>query len=267
MTWKHDPQLDSVGDAEVSAKHRDALDAVRRRIGVGDYTVGRGDLAALDTATEAPEDTEPGPEHRGCRHRRKTPDDSGPVDPVEAINLAPVQHFAGRLPERVLWMSYYSHRWPDSTQETRDRPLPRRNGTVLRAGDVALLSGAGGVGKSFASLSLAVAAAAGGRDPGAPIACGLNVRPGPSAILSYEDDPRTVARRAGLIAAGSGPEPADVPRAVHLIPNPAPLMVPDHEQPDWAACSPTWRAIWSAIRKAAPSLVSCIRNACTVILR
>lgn len=66
---------------------------------------------------------------------------------------------------------------------------------MLRIGDVCALGGAGGVGKSLASL--AVAAASPGNGPAHAI--GLEVRRGGAALIGIEDDPATVAWRAALI--------------------------------------------------------------------
>lgn len=71
------------------------------------------------------------------------------------------------------------------------------NGSVLRRGEVAVLSGAGGRGKSTLALQWALAAAVGeavGQE-WTP-AGGLQVRAGRTVILSYEDDARDIADRA-----------------------------------------------------------------------
>lgn len=153
--------------------------------------------------------------------------------PALAVGLAPVASFEADRPDRVLWMD------PE-----------RGGGTVLRAGDCALLSGAGGSGKSFASLALAVAAATGRGE-----AVGLNVRPGPAVLIGYEDDPATVRWRAGLIAAESGPNPIAPPGGLHLIPDPPPLMDANPEAPGRVRRCATWGALWAAVRAVGPSLV------------
>ncbi|MCY4574909.1 MAG: AAA family ATPase [Gemmatimonadetes bacterium] len=157
-------------------------------------------------------------------------------DPASVVGLKPVSEFAGELPPPVLWMD-----------------ARRGGGTILRVGDVALLSGAGGVGKSFVTLGLAVAAARGG-DEKRGDGCGLHVRKGPAVVLSYEDDPRTVAYRCGLIVS-SMPEPASAPEDLLLVPDPHPLMVADHENPGRVAKADQWTTLWNAIRSKNPSLV------------
>ena len=138
-----------------------------------------------------------------------------------AAGIRPLQDFAGReLPPRVLWM---------------DSRLG--GGVVLRVGDVAVIGGAGGVGKSFATLALAVAAASTDpdpdRDPGPAEAVGLHVRRGAAVLIGYGDDPVTVAWRAGLIAARSGAEPSTIPDRLAVVPDPSPLMEADYDNAPW----------------------------------
>lgn len=159
-------------------------------------------------------------------------------DPAGIVGLKPVREFAGELPSPVLWM--------DSR---------RGGGTIMRVGEAALLSGSGGSGKSFVSLALAVAAAAAGAaDEVHGSACGLHVRAGPVVVLSYEDDPRTVAWRCGLIASSMGIR-HDSAIDVLLIPDPAPLMEADHDNPGRALKAKLWTSLWRAIRSKSPSLV------------
>jgi len=153
-------------------------------------------------------------------------------DPVR-----PLSDYAGRdLPRPVLWM------------DTR-----RGGGTVVRVGDVGLLSGAGGVGKSFASLALALAASESGDRPGEAV--GLHVRKGGAIAVSYEDDPETMAWRAGLIAARSGPEPGTLPDSLGVIPDPWPLMIAHEDRPGEAREADFWRPLWDRIAARGPSLV------------
>ena len=163
-------------------------------------------------------------------------------------DVRPLQTFSGReLPKPVLWMD------------------PRHGGgTVLRVGDVAVIGGAGGVGKSFATLALAVAAASPSPPPGRPgdvppgEAVGLHVRSGPAVLIGYEDDPVTVAWRAGLIAARSGPLPATVPAGIAIVPDPSPLMEAYYERPGDIRGADGWCALWDGIAGARP--VPCDRG-------
>jgi len=132
--------------------------------------------------------------------------------------------------------------WADDPDRGADaRPL----GTVLRAGEVAILSGAGGVGKSFVSLALARAAAL-APDLGNPsgAACGLRVAAGPVAVVSYEDAPADIGRRLARMG--------DLPERVYAVADPEPLALV--ERSGTVALGPQWAALWAAVRAKAPAL-------------
>ena len=113
---------------------------------------------------------------------------------------------------------------------------------VLSIGEVALLSGEGGLGKSFLTLALASAATSAqdlSMEHGA--ACGLRVMPGPAVLVSYEDSPARLynrLRRLGNTALAAG---------IHVARNPEPL---------WTAggygggSGPTnwWESLWRYVR-------------------
>ena len=237
----YDPlaDVDAAALDEKQARRTEALEAVDAAIDAGKHVQARRDLEALEASAAAEAEAVPDPEASGADgpptldSLRKRLDEA---DPVGAAGIRPLAAMAGDLPRPVLWM--------DSR---------RGGGTVLRAGDVAALGGAGGVGKSFATLALAVAAAEPGDGPGDAV--GLHVRRGPAVLIGYEDDPATVAWRAGLIAARSGPIPDPAPDALHLVPDPEPLMTADPNRPGAAAEAPGWRTLWRGVRKLAPSLV------------
>ena len=65
---------------------------------------------------------------------------------------------------------------------------------VLSVGEIAILSSAGGLGKSTITLQIAAAAV---RSKGScyGTACGLRMAPGPVVIVSYEDSPVRIAHR------------------------------------------------------------------------
>ena len=241
MTWKRDPGLDPAAMAEKQARQTDALETVAAAIDGGDFDRARLELAAIDAEARraaAAVDADPTPEAPTLDSLRTRLD---AADPVGAAGIRPLQDFAGReLPRRVLWM---------------DSRLG--GGTVLRVGDVAVIGGAGGVGKSFATLALAVAAASTDPDPGpGPAeAVGLHVRRGGAVLIGYEDDPVTVAWRAGLIAARSGAEPSAIPDRLAVVPDPSPLMEADYERPGNIRDSDSWPALWDGIAARAPSLV------------
>ena len=142
-----------------------------------------------------------------------------------------------------------------SSDEWRDQPDPNPviwrdhaqfTDAVLSSGEVAVLSGAGKSGKSFLALALAVAAAqaeANGRVHGE--ACGLRVAARPVVVLSYEDAPKRIDRRA---------EAMDTGASVRLIPDPPQLFRFDSTSRQWGR-SEAWPLVWAAIREAAPGLV------------
>lgn len=156
-------------------------------------------------------------------------------DPASVVGLKPVSKCRGGLPPRVLWMD------------------ARFGGIVLREGETAVLSGAGGAGKSFVTLALAVAAAR-PEDEEYGTACGFHVRKGPVVVLSYEDDPRTVAWRCGLIVSTMA-RPDAPPDRVFVIDDPDPLMVAEYDVPGKVAEAPAWPWLWAAVRSVSPSIV------------
>ena len=120
----------------------------------------------------------------------------------------PLKNWHGHpQPAPVLWRDADS-KWADA---------------VLSEGEVAVLSGPGGIGKSYLALSWALAAtrkATGSYGEN----CGLRVRRGPVAILSYDDAP---VRIAGRIADQSG---GPAPDNLYVLERPAP-MSRQSEQP------------------------------------
>ena len=240
----YDPlaNVDAAALDEKQARQTDALEAVDAAIDAGKHVQARRDLEAIEASAAAEAEAVPDPEASGADgpptlDSLRTRLDA--ADPVGAAGIRPLQDFAGReLPRRVLWM---------------DSRLG--GGTVLRVGDVAVIGGAGGVGKSFATLALAVAAASTDPDPGPAEAVGLHVRRGGAVLIGYEDDPVTVAWRAGLIAARSGAEPSTIPDRLAVVPDPSPLMEADYDRPGDIRGADGWRALWDGIAARAPSLV------------
>ena len=119
--------------------------------------------------------------------------------------------------------------------------------SLVAAGEVAVLAGAGKSGKSFLALGLVVEAARAlreGLNYGAT--CGLRVRAGRSILLSFEDSPKRIDMRAEAM----GGEPGDV----LLVPCPTPLFGPHPTNRTWGEL-PKWEPAWRAVRKASPSLV------------
>lgn len=152
------------------------------------------------------------------------PDDAAAEAEVERLawRLRPVADWAGEPLPEVL------------AQRDHDGPRPD---AVLRAGELALLSAAGGTGKSYASLAWARAMAAGGGP-----ACGLRMAAGPVVVLSYEDSPQVLAYRLGRM--GGGPE------ALYCLPWPGQLWDAEARGP-----GESWRGLWAAIGEVGARLV------------
>ena len=120
--------------------------------------------------------------------------------------------------------------------------------SVLAVGEVAVLSGAGGTGKSYLGLTLAAAAAAASAQHWTA-ACGLRVRGGGAVLLSYEDTPsRIAARLKGMGADLEGVYLADT--AEPLFPLQADFSGRREHGP-----AEFWGACWHRIRSREPSLV------------
>ena len=121
-------------------------------------------------------------------------------------------------------------------------------GAVLSVGEVALLSGEGGQGKSFVTLALAAAGAL-AADRGEPwgAACGLRIVPGPAVLVSYEDSP---ARMAGRLRRMERDGAAPYLRTFH---RPVPLWVTDRAGP--SRRSPWWADLWRFVADVGARLV------------
>ena len=134
--------------------------------------------------------------------------------------------------------------WRDEEGGDPDAPAH----SVLAVGEVAVLSGAGGTGKSYLALALAAAAAETSAKHWSA-ACGLRVRGGGAVLLSYEDAPaRITARLQGMGADLDGVYLADT--AEPLFPLQAdPGGRREHGRAGF------WDACWRRIRARAPSLV------------
>ena len=77
--------------------------------------------------------------------------------------------------------------------------------SVAAGGEIAVLAGAGRSGKSFLALALALEAVKAARsNHGYGKACGLRVRAGPAAIVSYEDAPKRLSMPASAMGTEQG---------------------------------------------------------------
>lgn len=141
------------------------------------------------------------------------------------------------VPAPVIWQA-------DSAADPTQHCNP-----VLSSGEVAVLSGPGGLGKSTLALSLAVAAASAKEAVGQT--CGLYVRAGDIVLVSYEDAPVRIIERVKRMAEGK----QDILDRLHLLPNPAPLFEADPEQRGTVRPGSQWRALWRQIQDISPTLV------------
>ena len=175
-----------------------------------------------------------GLEH-GARHVRELLAGPGGAAPVV---VSAGEYANAPQPAPVLWRDRPAA--PDATDVD----------AVLSVGEVALLSSAGGLGKSTLVLELASAAVA-AAELGAPsmAACGLAVAAGPVVVVSFEDSPARIAHRLTWCNAGK------VPAAVHVAPDPAPLWLAAADRGGESHPGPQWDALWRAVRDLGARLV------------
>ena len=177
------------------------------------------------------------------------------VDPPADVDdgdddLVPIAHWKdAEEPAPVLWQHV---------------PEAASHGVVLSIGEVAVLSGPGGAGKSFVTLALARAAAwaheheealegeFGGM--GYAVACGLAVRAGPVVVGSYEDRPVRLAARLKRLSAV-----ADCPgfpeQALYCRERMRPLYSAGVRSGSRGHPTTAWRPFWDRVRMVQASLV------------
>ena len=192
----------------------------------------------------------------------------GPAKAVEALrNAKLVSAFPG--PPKTL----DARPATECAGEPLPRPLLRRaddpSGSVLAAGDVAVLSGAGGAGKSSLVVALGVGAApelgeaaalhVGEENPSLTMgrAAGLNVATGPVLLLTWEDRRAVLGRRAMQYADALHPDVAEAAAANLLVADMrehGPLYGPPPPDDGRAAltntlpeATPAWRMVWEAV--------------------
>ena len=168
------------------------------------------------------------------------------IDSLEAERIIR-EHFSSKPPPVVV----ASSEWRDENEPVpviwRDDRSPTFEDSVVSKGEVAVLAGAGKTGKSFLTVSLAVAAAkAKHENKDFCATCGLRIRAGRVVLVSYEDSPKRIDMRTEAMDG----HPGDV----WLMPNPPPIYGFNKDSRQWDTL-PTWRAAWQAIHAAAPVLV------------
>ena len=156
---------------------------------------GPADLLGEALATVDPDDSDLAAKLRAAL----APDPAPIVTAADALSLP--------APDRVVWA---------------DAPSPH-DAAVCSVGEVAVLSAAGGSGKSYLALHLALEAV-GGRSPAR--ACGLTVRPGSILMASYEDSPARMGARVRMLQ--GRPDTPDAPdlTALALVDDPGALWHP-----------------------------------------
>ena len=126
---------------------------------------------------------------------------------------------------------------------------------VCSVGEPAILTGAGGAGKGWYALLLAIAAAKGAAAVGgvSEVAGGMRVRRGPVVFLSYED--RVETGRMGERLRIVGSHPACGP-FLHFVTRPVPLFAPaGASSVSGAVAAPFADRFVAAVERVQPSLV------------
>ena len=153
------------------------------------------------------------------------------------VSIVRLSECDSTLPRRVLW------RDPDPKND-RDA----NEAIVISAGQIGVLSGAGGDGKSTITLAVAAAAAnahAAGEEHGS--ACGLRVAAGPVLVASAEDAPAIMLERLSGLA----------PTHLYVWTQPSHLWEADPSGLRSAQSGPSqqWGPFWGVVRNLRPSLV------------
>lgn len=155
---------------------------------------------------------------------------------------------------------------PASHWDASDLPKPilrkssnvaEGSGAVLCAGEIAILSGAGGRGKSTLALQLALAAAAGRGSNEYRYAAGLEIAAGPVVYASYEDRGAVIRHRIRAISAQDDPQVCERVFLAEMAGRP--LFGPPMDSGIYAARPerqyPAWRQFWSQVENVSPSIV------------
>lgn len=122
---------------------------------------------------------------------------------------------------------------------------------LVSVGEPAILSGAGGTGKSYVALALALSAVQAGKGHQGD-SLGFGVRGGPVLVAAYEDSGPRLAGRVGRIAGGR----RNIPDGLYVLPDPGPLFVTGGPfRPGEVAPTATWQALWDGVAEIRPSLI------------
>ena len=216
-------EVDAAGAVEDD--HRDTLDDLR--------------VAAREIAAEDPGETlaervrKAGSDHAAFGLVQSFFEEQAPPKPMEGWYDAP-------LPEAILWRC-------GSNSAPGDEPA----GAMMSVGEVTVLSGPGGLGKSTLSLAVAAGAAAGMVDKKPVQACGLWVRPGPVVIQNHEDAPARMKTRLKWYAK------KDSAAWKHIFPveNPRALWRMERNSSGESHPGEGWQRLWRLVRETRAKLV------------
>ena len=157
--------------------------------------------------------------------------------PDREPQLRPIRDF-WRMPEpeAVIWRD-----WGDSSAPAH---------SVLAVGEIAVLSGAGGIGKSYIVTQLAEESASMKRSENTAV-CGLRVRGGGVVVISYEDSGVRIAKRLEIMGwTGSEVRVSVVDPPKPLFPVGGNVERPrDHDRAEH------WARLFGAIRQSGPTMV------------
>ena len=136
-----------------------------------------------------------------------------------------------RLPERILWHKDDEH------------------GGILMQGELAILTGEGGTGKSRLALQWALQSLE--KNVGET---SIRIRPGNVVYMTYEDVPAEVQRRLVRIAGPKDPLP-DGLKVINMMDNPLFLQPVGASENSTPCRSKQWREVWDTVQQDSPSLV------------
>ncbi len=178
-------------------------------------------------------------------HRART-DDAALVEALngedEAALMALAVLIGYQSPKRARCLSEFDGQPPPDPVIWRDTEDSQK-WPLVSVGEPGLIAAAGGSGKSYVSLALALAATGEGE------ACGLRVREGPALLVSYEDSPVRLAQRARLICEAAAPD------GLHVLVDPEPLMAADPNERGALMRLPGLDRLAGECKRLLPSLV------------
>ncbi len=181
-----DAETKQEGDALL----REMIELERDKMPGGDALAGLRDALDDAIAADAGRDDYTGPDYPAIARRLVNHPDAqaafkNPAPDAATAKMRMIRHpLKSQRPQAVI---------------ERRPPNSAARHAFLRRGDIGILSGAGGAGKSMTTLDLALTATL----PGLPAdahgmrdaLCGLHIRPGPVVAIQYEDAPAEIDHR------------------------------------------------------------------------